>query len=162
MVRSCSDIPVDSNNLILYLRNKKCGIKMRTRPFEEIERDVACAIIDIRKNTMEQSPATLMDTGYDAGCADVARIPLILLIDEESKAPDDWFICEHVYKANIDTIRDVVDIFVVSVLKYQKAFGIAKRADIVARRELRQEVINMINKSIDKVSEFIKEKRGEL
>lgn len=162
LVRSCGDIPIDSNNLVFYLKSKNCGIKSRTRPFFDIEMNVACAIIDVRKEAMELPPATLMDTGYDAGCADVAHIPLILLMDEGTEVPNDWLGCKHVYKSDINGIKEVVDIFVTTVLKFQREFKYAKKGDIGSRRELRQEIIDKVNKSIGKVSGYTKEKRGEL
>lgn len=162
LIRCCGDIPIDSGNLVFYLKSRNCDIRSPYRPFDEIEKNVMCTIIDLRKEISELSPPELMDTGYDAGCADVARIPLILLMDETSKVPDEWLICNHVYRANIDNIKEVVEIFVKSVHKYQKEVNISKRADIVARRALRGQIINNVNESIDKVSKFINEKKEKL
>lgn len=143
MVRSCTDIPVDSSSLVFYLKDNNCLVKSPVRPFHEIEKSVACTIIDLREETMSLPPSSLMDTGYDAGCADIAHIPLILLMDKATSVPKEWLMCEHVYKSSVDEIKYVVDIFIKSIKKYQDRFDVAERADIVSRLKLRQGAVKL-------------------
>lgn len=162
LLRSCTDIPVDKSNLVFYLRDKNCLVKSPSRPFHEIEKNLACAIVDLRKETMALPAALLMDTGYDVGCTDVAHIPLILLMDDSTIVPREWLMCKHVYRSNEGQIKDVVDIFIRSIKKFQENFNIAERSDIVARLELRQQLINTVNDSIGEVSRFINKKKEAL
>jgi hypothetical protein len=162
MITTCRRIPIESDDLVSYLKHKKCDVRAKYRPFSAIEREVACIVIDTCAEMMKRPPGHLMDTGYDAGCADIASIPLLLIMDKDSDVPSEWLTCEHVYKTDLEHIKKTIDVFAKSILKYQEKFKFAKEAPIESRGLIRSEIIGFINDSMDTVPQFIKKKKKEL
>lgn len=164
LIRSCNENLVDSGNFVSYLKSKRCNVKSPSRPFHEMEKHITCTIIDLRKEIMDLPPISLIDTGYDAGCADIAQIPLVLLVDENTRKciPAEWFMCNHVFLATMDNVNNVVNLFIQSINTYQELFDIAEKADIAERIKLRRQIIREVDESINTYSKFINEMKGKL
>jgi len=145
------------------LRRKNLRFVSKSRPFSGIEPDITCALIDLRKEELPESVTELLDIGYDVGSADVAHIPFAIVVSDEDIIPDIWEGCINIYTTQISNLKELLEIFVRSVKKFEDKWKLATRAPLEERRNLRQDILNMIHRiSTDEIERYVSEKRSGL
>lgn len=151
---------IERRRIRSYLRPYNIQLIPRTRPFTMIERSVAWMVLEFVN--AQQDYQESVNIGYDLGCAEVCRIPVIFIRNEQVLPPR-ISILDNIFLVDREKLIEFMDLFRVQFSEIKRVLEVAGNID--ARSRLRSEALESISKSmasegiIEEVEQYLKKKK---